>query len=428
MKEIRILILCLIALLMTMSTVHAQVSFIVSSPKAGDTWKIGETKNIEWSYSSPQAVSQNWKLELMKGSTVVGTIANNVSGSSKSWVVGQYAGGNATPGADYKIRVSHVTQTQINQNSGVFSIIFSPIAQKVKAPTQPPILQKTDPKQKVRELQAAEDRKRTNRQLALKSEVNKLVQKDLEITKAKKKVEICTSPKIFFVSSQEVYPGDPVYIRGCGFGISKGMVSISPLNKQLEIETWVDGGIVGKIPLNITGFADPKAITLKVFTIQGNASAPSENLTLKPNPEIKTLSITNPVLSTACGESPQYIGTLYQVIHSNQGNQTCQGIDTVFQTLQLKNNWVFNHFSFDVGCTKVEILSSVIHYTKTDCNFFGSRANPVQNLNLLVGKSTIPNIQIDWCVGPPHRPKYFESILMYGLDIFIAGPAGTNYQ
>jgi hypothetical protein len=131
MKVIRILTLCLIVLLITMSTVHAQVSFIVASPKAGDSWKIGETKNIEWSYSSPQSVSQNWKLVLMKGSTVLGTIVDNVSGNRFSWRVGQYLGGNATPGADYKIKISHVTQTQISNNSGVFSILFSSIATKI---------------------------------------------------------------------------------------------------------------------------------------------------------------------------------------------------------------------------------------------------------------------------------------------------------
>ena len=156
MKLIRILILCLIALLMTMSIVYAQVSFIVSSPKAGDSWETGKTKNIEWSYSSPQAVSQNWKLELMKGSTVVGTIADNVSGSSYSWRVGQYIGGNATPGKDYKIKISHVTQTQISFNSGVFSIIFIPIGTKI-GPSKPsmtaeqkPELAKTKPKLEIR--------------------------------------------------------------------------------------------------------------------------------------------------------------------------------------------------------------------------------------------------------------------------------------
>ena len=160
MKVIRVLTLCLVAFLITMSTVHAQVSFIVNSPKAGDILKIGETKNIEWSYSSPQTVSQNWKLVLIKGSTVVGTIVNNVSGSSYRWVVGQYLGGVATPGADYKIQISHVTSTRIKNNSGVFSILFGSIATKIgpeigsskpsMTAKQKPELVKTQPKMELR--------------------------------------------------------------------------------------------------------------------------------------------------------------------------------------------------------------------------------------------------------------------------------------
>ena len=421
MKVIRILILCLIAFLITMSTVHAQVSFIVSSPKAGDSWKLGETKNIQWSYSSPQAVPQNWKLVLMKGSTVVGTIADNVSGSSYSWRVGQYIGGNATPGTDYKIQITHVTSTQISNNSGVFSILFSSVAQKITAPTQPPIHRTFDPKQKLRELQAAEDRKRVSRQLSLKTEITKLVQKDIEIKKTKKKVEICTSPKIFSVSGREVYPGDPIYIRGCGFGISKGSVIISHLfplkDRQLEIETWVDGGIVGRIP-NITGFADPKPITLKVTTASGQASDPYSSLTLKPNIDIFSLERTGETIAPGGPSDKCLIQTVGSMVIHYNFTQQCQGIDTICEAKQLKNNWTFYHLPKSVKC--LEYNENLGSWWVVGCTA-NEWANPVQNYDAWVGKSSIPKIEFSWGCGSNKAISYYPKI-------FIAGPAGTEYQ
>jgi len=308
----------------------------------------------------------------------------------------------------------------------VMTIVFasSVIAQitPTQPSTQPPILRKTDPNQKLRELQAAEQKKRVSRQLAIKAEITKLAQKDIEMTKTKKKVEICTSPKIFSVSGREVYPGESVYIRGCGFGISKGMVSISPLNKQLEIETWVDGGIVGKIPLDITGFTDPKTITLKVVSIQGVASDPSTSLTLKPHIEIKQLMITQPIMSSVCDCRKTNIYPPNQnIYHENCSNQQCQGVDTLFQPLQLKNNWVYHYFNMEIYCYKYSAGGSDL-----PCSQIGGLANPVQNMNLLVGKSTIPKIEIDWCIGPADR--YDRNLIMYIFQMFISGPAGSSHQ
>lgn len=293
--------------------------------------------------------------------------------------------------------------------------------------TKPPLLQKTDPK--LRELQAAEQRKRVSRQLALKAEITKLVQKDLEIKKTKK-VEICTSPKIFYVSSREVYPGDPVYIRGCGFGISKGMVAISPLNKQLEIETWVDGGIVGKIPSDITGFADPKTITLKVITIQGKASDPSASLTLKPNIQLRELMLTQPTFSDVCFHLYYKVPNDYScfVEHvNNQTSQQCQGMDIIFQGCQLHSNWVFHYFDWSVHCREGDYEKNKMQ--PISCNQIGSQANPVQNMNLLIGKSTIPRIEINWVVGPV-RPSCTScsNQLIYNYLMVISGPEGTSYQ
>jgi len=312
------------------------------------------------------------------------------------------------------------------------SSVFAQGTPGTPPPKQIPIFRKPDPNQKLRELQAAEDKKKASRQLALKGEITKLVQKDIKMAKTKKKAEICTSPKIFYVSGREVYPGDPVYIRGCGFGISKGMVSISPLNKQLEIDTWVDGRIVGKIPSDITGFADPKTITLKVHTIPGKTSDPSASLTLKPNMEIQTLNITNPTIATTCSFDQFQPGSQGSALHSNLSTQQCQGVDTLIRGFELRNNWLFQFFNFNVVCYKglISVDPTKPPWTEeVSCGSHGSRANPVENMNLFLGKSAIPNIQIDWTVGPVTQGSQANvNHLQYVFQIFLLGPAGTNYQ
>jgi len=299
------------------------------------------------------------------------------------------------------------------------SSVFAQVT-PTQPPTQPPILQTFDPNRKLRELQAAEDRKRVSRQQAIKAEITKLVQKDVEIKKTKK-VEICTSPKIFSVSSREVNPGDPVYIRGCGFGISKGSVTISHLfplkDRQLEIETWVDGGIVGKIPQDITGFADPKAITLKVTTARGQASDPSTSLTLKP---VRVYMLVEPtVVTIAPGGPPNnclyHSSGGYYVEHYNY-TQHCRGIDIFCETIQLKNNWVVHEFGLKIH----NCQGFTNRWFSMECTA-DEWAIPVQNYNLWVGKSTIPQYEISWGCGP-------NRAIVYSAYIYILGPRGTEYR
>ena len=136
MKGIKALVFCLATFVLAVSTSHA-ASVNMTSPKAGEAWKIGETKNIEWNYSGPDPGAQKWKLVLKKGAADVGTIANKVSGSRYSWSVGKYTGGNATPGADYTIQVLNVASSQIKSSSGAFSISIPRITQKMEGPKQP---------------------------------------------------------------------------------------------------------------------------------------------------------------------------------------------------------------------------------------------------------------------------------------------------
>ena len=136
MKVINALALCLVILFVATDSSHA-ASVTLKSPKAGEAWKLGETKNIEWNYSGPDPGAQKWKLVLKKGAADVGTIANKVSGSRYSWSVGKYTGGNATPGADYTIQVLNVASSQIKSSSGAFSISIPRITQKMEGPKQP---------------------------------------------------------------------------------------------------------------------------------------------------------------------------------------------------------------------------------------------------------------------------------------------------
>jgi hypothetical protein len=280
------------------------------------------------------------------------------------------------------------------------------------------MLRTFDPKLKLRELQAAEDRKRVSGQQAIKAEISKLVQKDIEMTKTKK-VEICASPKIYYVLQKEVQPGDSIFIKGCGFGASKGMVTISPFNKQLEIAYWSNSGIAGKIP-DIRGFADPQAITLKVFSYQGQASAPYASLTLKPIIELKIISSPPPTLSDVCPHFSANWGDVLIVQHENhQRGQPCQGMDIVFQGMQLRNNWVFHFIDMKKECEEGE--------QGIGCNEIGAQVGLVQNMDSLVGRSTIPRIEINWVVGPM-RYDDRPSFLYYVFLLYISGPAGTSHQ
>jgi hypothetical protein len=83
--------------------------------------RIGDNRTISWSASG---VSQQLKLQLIhSGGGLVGNIVNSLAAgtSSYSWPAGQFIGGTAPVGEDYRIRVSTVDNA-LTANSPVFAL------------------------------------------------------------------------------------------------------------------------------------------------------------------------------------------------------------------------------------------------------------------------------------------------------------------
>lgn len=88
-------------------------SLYVVSPNNGEVWVSGENRDITWDYV-PAGLDTTFplptaevKIELLKGGVNLGTIANApLLDKSYAWTVGQFNGGAANPGTDYKIKIS----------------------------------------------------------------------------------------------------------------------------------------------------------------------------------------------------------------------------------------------------------------------------------------------------------------------------------
>ena len=88
----------------------------LTSPNGGETWQVGKPQTIGWNYDGNPGTSV--KIELLKNGSVIRTIA-------KSAKVGTNGSGSYTwtppwklkPGSDYKIRVTSISNSQINDTS-----------------------------------------------------------------------------------------------------------------------------------------------------------------------------------------------------------------------------------------------------------------------------------------------------------------------
>ncbi len=96
-------------------------SLKVVQPNGGETLTLGQSYSIKWTAVD---VTQKVKLILLKGNDKVGIIAENVDPNSSPfpWTVGQYQGGQAVPGVDYKIRIKVMNGTLEDISDKKFTI------------------------------------------------------------------------------------------------------------------------------------------------------------------------------------------------------------------------------------------------------------------------------------------------------------------
>jgi hypothetical protein len=90
----------------------------VTKPAGGDTWPLGSTQVITWSFTGNPGSSV--KIDLLKGGVYNQTISNSASiASSYNWSVPS----GLTEGSDYAVFVTSTSNASISGTSGTFSII-----------------------------------------------------------------------------------------------------------------------------------------------------------------------------------------------------------------------------------------------------------------------------------------------------------------
>jgi len=93
----------------------------LTSPDGGENWKLSSIRNITWNVSG---ITGLLKITLWKGGSQIGVIANNVNpaAGSYSWTVGQYLGGMAVPGTDYKIKIKEIGSSTADSSNANFTL------------------------------------------------------------------------------------------------------------------------------------------------------------------------------------------------------------------------------------------------------------------------------------------------------------------
>jgi hypothetical protein len=119
MKMFKVLLMVVLAVVVTGGTAYAGVTLV--TPNGGETWTQGSTQDITWNYTGGPA--GNVKLTLTKG-TVEQLIKDNIPMKDKkySWKVGEYAGGTAPAGSDYKIKITKQNSSFEDISNGTFTI------------------------------------------------------------------------------------------------------------------------------------------------------------------------------------------------------------------------------------------------------------------------------------------------------------------
>jgi len=109
--------------LVTVSVAFAE-SITLTSPNGGESWMLGTSQNITWTWTGELAGTVT--LILMKDGRRLGDIATRipVTAGSYSWNVGQYSGGTAAAGGGYRIRIRHVSGEWQDRSDSDFAIVM----------------------------------------------------------------------------------------------------------------------------------------------------------------------------------------------------------------------------------------------------------------------------------------------------------------
>jgi len=93
-------------------------------PNGGESLTLGQANcQVQW---SAVGVVQNVRINLLKGGTVVGSIANSLPPGSSPflWTAGRLADGTTVQaGSDYKVRVRAIESSEVDDSDGLFSLV-----------------------------------------------------------------------------------------------------------------------------------------------------------------------------------------------------------------------------------------------------------------------------------------------------------------
>ncbi len=94
---------------------------VLSSPNGGESWTLGDYRNITWTASG---VSDTLKLTLLKDGSQVGVIASGVDASAGgyAWTVGEYIGGMAVTGSGYTVKIKEQGTAVADESDAAFTI------------------------------------------------------------------------------------------------------------------------------------------------------------------------------------------------------------------------------------------------------------------------------------------------------------------
>src|SRR5207249_4406177 len=107
----------------TMTATLSTPSITVTVPNGGETWAVGSTQAIRWTYTENPGSAV--KIELLKGGVVTAALTSSTSigsggSGSYSWTIPSIQ----TPGNDYRVRVTSTSDSSFTDTSnGNFTIV-----------------------------------------------------------------------------------------------------------------------------------------------------------------------------------------------------------------------------------------------------------------------------------------------------------------